>query len=278
MKNIICKNTICKNTKRKNTKRKNTKRKNTRKNLAGVGKPKLSGFKIDSKLSVQPSGGVTGESQWEAYQSIFAYIMNGDETSPYYKLLEKNGIDLLKTERQTRNGPSLPDKYIYFRANDDNSTHFIAYLNGIEINPYKYYQAKDTQGFCQMFSYFLIMQDTIGFIPVNQDKQIDNKTFNNLALNTQKCAEKSLAIINKKNKKNEEIYKLFEQDFNTLMETESDIYGIKPRTTVDKYLEEFNELNKDLQNVKEYIVDQPLEGWSQDDNKREQKIYFMGIY
>ena len=260
------------NTKRKNTKRKNTKRKNTRKNLSGAGKRNFSGFKINSKLSVQPSE-TDGESQWEAYQSIFAYIMNGDETSPYYKLLEKNGIHLLKTLRRNRSDPPLPDKYIYFRENDDNSTHFIAYLNGQELNPYNFYQAKDTQGFCQMFSYFLIIQDTNEFIHVNQDNQIKKETFNNLALNTQKCAEKSLALLND----NQEIYDLFKRDFNTIMITKRDKYGIKVGTTVEKYLNEFNELNKNLQNVKEYIVDQPLEGWPMDENKKQQKTYFMGI-
>lgn len=242
-------------------------------------------FKIDKSLSILPSLN-DGESQWEAYQSIFAVIMNGMENPPsaYVKLLNDNDIKLTSIKPNTRisrnvnHTEQLPPKVIYFKkpaaSSENQSTHFIPYLNGIEKNPYDLYQAKNTQGFCQMFAYFILMNDIDGFEIVNQNNQIDEDNFNKLAKNSQLCAKKSLKLLEDK----PNIKKRFEEQFNELLNDEEDLfeYGIKPGTTCDQYLDEFKNINSNIYNVKEYIADQPLEGkWDESNNKFEQKNFFL---
>ena len=245
-------------------------------------------FVIDKSLSVEPN---EDESQWESYQSVFASIMNATDNPPsaYVKLLQNKGVELtdkqpiLRASRSTvsatqRIGPRL----IYFKEpppkSKDPSTHFIAYLNGEEKNPYWHYQAKSTQGFCQMFAYFLVMDDTAEFIDIgikNQQKKIDKETFDNLALNSKLCAQKSLDLL----RSEPEIYQRFKEQFEEIMQNDDDRddAGFKRIITVEKYIEEFTKLNSNINNIKDYIVDQPLEGWSSED-KTPQKVHFMPTY
>ena len=241
-------------------------------------------FKINKSLSILPSLH-DDESQWEAYQSIFAYIMNGDIDSPYKLLLEQNDIDLVTVKPNTRPSRAnhdrvndLHQRIIYFKepstTSKDPSTHFIPYLNGEEKNPYSLYQAKYTQGFCQMFAYFIVMNDIKDFEDVDQSKKIDEANFNKLANNSKHCAEKSLKLLEDK----PEIKERFKEYFDEIMRNHEkrEYFGIKPETNCDQYLNEFKNINSNIYNVKEYIADQPLEGnWDESNNKFEQKTFFL---
>ena len=114
-------------------------------------------YPINRKLSVIPTG---NESQFEAFQSIIAYIMSASidqknvtpqNMSPYELLCKIHKITLT-VKKPTK--PQMKNKlFIVFKGKK--ITHYIAYVNGKPRNPYKFYQAKDTQGFCQMFAFFL---------------------------------------------------------------------------------------------------------------------------
>ena len=256
---------------KKNQKIKNLKTKKLKKSKTKKGGTKKN---INKELSVQPTG---TESQYEAFLSIFAYIMAGDIEPPSaYKLLcLSSNIQLTNNkpiDRTTRNlnslSNTLSNKLIYY-DNTKTTTHYIGYLNKEEKNPYNYYQANGTQGFCQMFAYFLVMNDIDGFHIIDQSKKIDINNFNKLAINTQLCAEKALNLLIT----NKDVYVRFEEQFNEIMMNKplslkdhrndnSKYYGIKIGTTCDKYIKDFIIINSDINNIKYYIVDQPLNKWN----------------
>ena len=100
--------------------------------------------------------------------------------------------------------------------------------------------------------------------------------FNKLAHNSQLCARKSFDLLDSES----EIRERFQEQFKEIMynNKERQNYGIKKGTTYKTYMEEFRKLNDNIDNVKDYIVDQPLQDWSQGDNKEEQKNKFMRLY
>ena len=268
------------------TKKFKTKKNKTKKYKTKKYKTKKGGqlYSINKELSIKPTG---TESQYEAFQSIFAYIMAGDIDPPSaYKLLcLSSNIQLTNNkpiDRTTRNKKSvtnmISNKLIYY-DNTKTTTHYIGYLNDEERNPYNYYQANGTQGFCQMFAYFLVMNDIHGFQIVDQSKKIDINNFNKLAINTQLCAEKAIKLLIT----NKDIYTRFEEQFNEIMmnkrlSLEDDhndnrrYYGINPGTTCDKYIKDFIIINSDINNIKNYIVDQPLNKWN--NSKPKQKLLY----
>ena len=215
----------------------------------------------NKQLCVYPTG---SESQYESFQAIFAHIMAasyGDmtqEKSPYELLCIKNKIKLMN-KRPTKTDLQKYNKIIFFKKPTSGSTHYIAYLNAKKLDPYDYFQANKTQGFCQMFAYFLVMNDIANFKKVDQSKKIDVDNFNKLSFNTQCCLKKSLNII----KNNDDIKKKFKSEFKNIMNDSKKVkyYGIKKKTTLNKYLSDFKKINDQLIAVKHYIYDQPLKGY-----------------
>ena len=118
-----------------------------KKRKGGAGKRKQrSPFNINGDLCILPTG---SESQYEAFQAVFAYIMAaGIEPPSAYKILcSDSNIELTTNkpiDRISRStNPStnrISNKLIYY-DNTKPTTHYIAYLNKVEKNPYHYYQA-----------------------------------------------------------------------------------------------------------------------------------------
>jgi hypothetical protein len=166
-----------------------------------------------------------------------------------------------KTKIKSESKSEYPKCAICFENKPE--THYIGLCKKsatetIEIfDPYASVQIYDSQGFCQMFAFFLIF-DPSGFEPVTQDKKIDVDTFNKLAHNSQHCFEKIYRILHLP--ENNNVLKKFEEDFTQL---DMNYYGIKPGTTCAQYLHDFKQLNLDINAVKYYIYDQPLVKWKQ---------------
>jgi hypothetical protein len=183
-----------------------------------------------------------GESQYEAFQSIFAVIMSASfksskkkkrkHISPYEMLCKKYKIKLIPSTHT----PDIvgPGKRIIWYV-PEAETHYIANVDGIEYDPYNELQAINTQGFCQMFAFILAIGDVDGFIPADQTKKINETNFNILAHNTQLCCTKSLLYL----ESNSEIQAQFEKDFSHLMINERVERGLKEGTTLTQYLNDF---------------------------------------
>ena len=220
-------------------------------------------YNPDKKLCVFPTG---SEPQYESFQSIFARIMGA--TYPIQKNINKfNAYELLclkydiklMNEKPKKSDFKKHERIIYFKNPKSGSTHYIAYLNGKKLDPYDYFQAKGTQGFCQMFSFFLVIDDTHLFEKVDQTKKINEENFNKLTKNTQNCFTKSLEII----KGNKDVLELFKTEFNYIKDFEADYYGISKAKSMsfNKYISDFVKINNNLTSVKHYIYDLPLKGW-----------------
>jgi hypothetical protein len=219
-----------------------------------------------------------GEAQYEAFQSIFAEIMSAtydDKTvkktkvlrkklvkpanpSPYELLCYKNNIELVPVEIGTVPDPTTHHpRFIFYDGSD--ITHYQAMVNRTVRNPYEKLQAYNTQGFCQMFAFFLATDNVTGFEEADQSRKIDVTNFKILANNTQACLRKTLSIM----RSDQEVLARFAEFFNNIMSSEESRIkrGVKPGTTYDRYLNEFEAINEDLNYVKAYTYDIPLLGW-----------------
>jgi hypothetical protein len=288
-KNVNNKKPIKKTIKKNVSTYKKTKTK-TKKIKGGTEKRKL------EELNIKPTG---NETLWEAYQAIFAFIMNAEIDSPYSKLCEIFNIKLTRLDENfdksfnnyenydsqfenkiKENYTDLKEnKYIFFVPkitdfSENEETHYIAFKNGEMLNPYSYFQADDTQGFCQMFA-FLLAEYGLNSLINKGYKSHYNKSFttaevfnnpqNNYIQNTidnnQLCAKESIELI--ENEKHREVYKKFEEEFYNL--TSNKEYGIEENTSLEIYFKQFLEINENKENVKAYVLDNPIYKWQEDD-------------
>lgn len=224
--------------------------------MAGVKRRRneTSAYPVNPSLCVIPTG---TESQYESFQSIFANIMSSNippriapeqkaDMSPYELLCFNKNIKLYTLQKPNYS----KGNGIYFEPGG--ITHYIAFNNSIQ-NPYDKYQAKNTQGFCQMFAFFMYLGDTGSFQVVDQAKKIDIENFKLLSNNTYTCGLKSIKVL----RENPDVYAKFKEDFNALVPDAE--YGIKPGTTLEKYLSDFEKLS--LKSAMYYMYDQPLVGY-----------------
>ena len=224
----------------------------------------MSRYPVNHSLCVTPGPGK--ESQYEAFQSILAAIMtvtypsprNPDDLSPYELLCRQYRIELVGLARgqsPSRYNPMEGIEAIVFETT--HITHYIGRINNggsiMTLDPYASVQAKDTQGFCQLFAFFLII-DSANFIQIDQSKKIDVDNFLNLGLNTRLCFSKFLVILDAF----PEIRARFKRDFEKI---DFVYYGIAAGTTYEKYIADFKTINDDKHAALYYIYDQPLEGW-----------------
>jgi predicted transcriptional regulator len=225
-------------------------------------KEKMQVYPVNYELCVLPSM-KERESQFEAFQSILAYMLNANEDSPYTQLLKKHNIPLSLLSK-TKEGMEDKDG-IYYKRPYRGSTHYIVKKEGKVIDPYDEYQPQGTQGFCQLFSFFIFMGEK-GFKKVHVDKKVKKvkkvnvDNFFDYAYNTYLCLQKFLNLI----KKDKELNECFDKSFQQLDKKQ---FGIKPRTTSSRFLRDLAVL--DLESVMYYIYDNPLQGWKNGEPKKE---------
>jgi len=226
----------------------------------------IPGAPINPGLCVFPT---EGESQWESFQSILARILAGNVsktiTDPqlmttYELLCFRNGIKLIRSPTKPTKGYEKGQRVIFYSP--AGTTHYKAITEDDKVkNPYDYFQASGTQGFCQMFAFFLAVSSLDGFQPVVQRPNVDLINFNKISSNNHVCCIRTIQII----QSFPEILDRFRAEFNEIMMDVNPArnythYGIKPGTTADIFLRDFLIINSDIRNVKYYVYNNPLNG------------------
>lgn len=125
---------------------------------------------------------------------------------------------------------------IYFTPKSDNTTHYIAVINKKIKDPYNNFQFPNTHGFCQLFAFFLYINDINQFKKVNFSGVVTLNNFEKYTSNSYVCLQKLIKIL--KDKKYIKVKNAFKSDFNNLDEIE---YDIKPGTSFTQFL---NDLDK----------------------------------
>lgn len=225
-------------------------------------------YEPNLSLCVLPKG---TESQYEAFQSVFAAIMfayyppipgNNPTSSAYESLCYGLGVHLVAMPGQGVPTVSPGQKVVFFKATG--TTHYKAITEaGAVIDPYVALQAKGTQGFCQMFALLCAIGHTGGLVQVDQTRKIDGENFKKLIWNNQICFIRAMELLNG----NTDAVGKFIQAFDILKTDPK--YGIKPGTTAQKYMEDFSKINQSLRSIAFYVYDQPLEGWRPKVGKQE---------
>ena len=124
---------------------------------------------------------------------------------------------------------------IYFKAMQDESTHFIAYKNGEILNPYDSYQFPNSHGFCQMFSFFMYMNNDKTFKKVHFTKSLFSANeLEKYVYNSYNCLQKFIKLLN--NPKYKNVRDAFERDFKNSTTTPKAHFGIQRGTTFDQFL------------------------------------------
>ena len=171
---------------------------------------KWNGTKYVVELPIQPTD---DESLFETYLAILTDILGVEEIYQglidYYNDEENRHIkfDTVATKSAfPRRETGDTDPIIYnYEPGSNGDTHFRVYkpnpnatraYNAWEIvDPYDLYQKPRTQGFCQMFAYFIATDNTDEFIMVNGEDSDDNKKIV-YQKNTYLCLRKVLQLIN----------------------------------------------------------------------------------
>jgi len=134
---------------------------------------------------------------------------------------------------------------IYYSPNKDGTTHFCSVLNKKWKDPYDYFQFPSSHGFCQLFAYFLNINDLKDFQKVNFSK-ISLNNFEKYCYNTFKCLEKFIDIL----ETDKDISEQFEIEFKQL---DKEKYGICEKTTYQMFLYDLKSLTEKM--VKYYIYE-----------------------
>jgi hypothetical protein len=218
---------------------------------------------VNDSLCVEPT---EGEPQWESFQSILARILAANVSkiitdpklmSTYELICSKYGIKLILSRLKPTKGYQQGDKVIFYSKAA--TTHYKAITEDNKVrNPYDYFQASGTQGFCQMFAFFLTVNSLDGFQQVVQTPVVDLINFNKIASNNYVCCIRTIQLI----QSSPEILDRFRAEFNEIMmdKDSRNYYGIKPETTPDIFLRDFLIINSDIRNVKYYVFNHALNG------------------
>jgi len=224
-------------------------------------------FPIDPTLCVRPND---GETQFEAFQAVFAAIMNV-ESNCYKRMCEMNDIHLktfagephvaikaILRDNTIRDG----DKCIICKYSD--CSHYIAYIKGMGVlNPYCHYQPYNTQGFCQTFAFYLAVQYggncqnivVPEFVSIDPVTALTEDEFNQYVTNSTLCANAVVDLI----KNNKELMDLLRIDFD--IEKQDKKHDVTPGSSVGEFLGEFKTIST-FDQVKLYVYDNPFRGKS----------------
>tara|TARA_B100000902_G_scaffold379611_1_gene414099 strand:- start:3880 stop:4701 length:822 start_codon:yes stop_codon:yes gene_type:complete len=245
-------------------KQRNKTRRISNKHDGGVGETRKPSRNRD--WSIKPT---QGESRFESYLAILTTLLG---TDTIYSTLVDNLPGCVKIEEVKRKNDlpktneNLSSPVIYFyKPNGDGTTHYRVYLletsyddrkkiyrNKWIINdPYALFQKHSSQGFCQMFAYFIVKNDTNDFINKNDinHHDLNDVDFNEThSYNTFACLKKTLELISDF----PNIYDLIEKEFEGLkFEVEGD-YGIPKNMPFTKFVNELKAFQ--LDDVNEYIA------------------------
>lgn len=126
---------------------------------------------------------------------------------------------------------------IYFTENSDGSTHYISVKNKKIKDPYKYYQFPKSHGFCQLFAFFLHINDESDFKKINFSNKVTMNNFEKYVYNSFECLQKFIKIL--KDSKYKTVRNAMRKDFN---EMDKEEYGIKENTSFTKFVNDMEKI------------------------------------
>lgn len=138
-----------------------------------------------------------------------------------------------KIQKPKRNG-------IYFQPKSDQSTHYVSITNDKIKDPYKYFQFPETHGFCQLFAFFLHINDVRNFEKVNFNHKLTKNNFNKYSQNSFQCLQKLISLL--KNPRYKKVRKAMHSDFDSI---DKKNYGIKKKATFNQFVKDLEKLTLD---------------------------------
>ena len=180
-------------------------------------KEKTPSKKEDFTQGISPT---EGESRFESYLAVLTALLGTqeiyknivDETSDNISIQSVVGKDTLPTTQKNNFNPII---YHYEKSNNnadddgDDDTHYRVYsyekndtsrrgnvFRWKIIDPYDLYQKKNSQGFCQMFAFYIATNNTNGFIDKTKEEELTKKRVKEIHLhNTFVCLQKTLDLM-----------------------------------------------------------------------------------
>lgn len=147
---------------------------------------------------------------------------------------------------------------IYYCPDENNYTHFLCVKKNKVLDPYENFQLPYSEGYCQLFAYFLYINDTNEFDKVNF-KKITLNNFIKYSNNTLQCSKKFINLV----KDNKSIKQSCQKQFKKL---DKKHYGIRMGTTFDIFLNDFETF--DISAVQYYIMENFETYWKKFDGRR----------
>ena len=219
-----------------------------------------SSYPINFDLCVLPSI-EEKETQFEAFQSILTQLLNANPDSVYSLMLQKHSIPLHLSKKENKENKENKKDGIYYQRPYRGSTHYTVIKNGKVLDPYDFYQPQGTQGFCQLFAFFMFLNQVDDFKLVQVKKKVSVENFVDYAHNTLQCLKQFLEIL----KTDSKLRKVFQQRFRQFVKNQGEEYGISPKTSPTRFLHDLSILN--LLSSLYYIYDNPLKGWKTKQSK-----------
>lgn len=203
-------------------------------------------FPINPELCVYPTEPFDEqETQFEAFQSVLANILSADEDSPYVWLASTYGLSVTEIGDPM---DFLPDG-IYYYPEEQGSTHYVAVRGGSVYDPYDYFQPPDTQGFCQLFAFFLAVNDVQAFQVIPKGlRNTTQATFDKYVHNTYTALQKLLELLDSDRALDVRMRASFQR-------VPPADYGIRCRS-YDRFKRDLARLT--LTDVRFYIIDQSI--------------------
>ena len=200
-------------------------------------------------LKIKPT---EGESVFESYFAVLSTLVGTREV--FSKMVEESGIARVQEVKNKSDNPntSTDDKrpiIYFFKPLRDGSTHYRVYAfrekyderkkqyvgKWTTTDPYSLYQKQKSQGFCQMFAYFIATNDTNDFINKEDQQPPDLKELHKH--NTFMCLKKTIKILEESQVSNQLICKqLIREQFEHIKYDTEVNYGIPEHMTYDDFI------------------------------------------
>ena len=218
--------------------------------------------------SIEPN---MGESRFESYLAILTDLIGTDNI--YETIVKTNNTIISVQKVSTKNSlPKIVDNlyqpiiYYYEPRSLDKSTHYRVYAHHETygrnnkktyrwtiIDPYDRYQKRNSHGFCQMFAFFITINDTDGFWNKAEPPYNSNEDMEPLHThNTFVCLQKTIKLIEELPRSTKET---IEREFEYIKNPNDDYhipdYGIPHNMRFDDFISEMKMFKK--HHVKEFI-------------------------
>jgi hypothetical protein len=232
------------------------------------------------------------ESIFEAYLAVLTTILGTQHiyklisnTMPVYAVETKYKdsptmyptiANIIKKDNDTIENENKFNKCIFYYGDKNEKgeivpteTHYRVLIKGSKIgrnktpiiiweilDPYHLYQISGSHGFCQMFAYFISIEDTDDLKKIETAKNDRNEKFNIYRFDTFQCLQKTLSLIDKRRSEligdiEKEFNDLKKEDIALLKKKKKEKWGIGKEMTIEDFLTQLKEFKEE--DLNEYI-------------------------